>query len=110
MIQIQFRIRPVHSLLDIDLPLIERHLKALQVINQVRVFDDRASDATFITAVVTLSDATKSSLMQLREALLRLSGVTTLVVDEHGEETLVQSISAEELKKYSKASNSAEAG
>ena len=92
----------MHSLLDIDPPTIVRHLSVLQAVNRLELFDDRASDATFITVIVTLVDTANSSLEMLREALLQLSDVTPFVVDEHGEETPVASISSEELGKYSK--------
>ncbi len=92
----------MHSLLDIDIPLIRRRLTNLQGIDQIEIFDDRATDATFVTIIVTLSNLAEAILAALQKTLLHLPKVTPFIVDEHGKETHIGSISAEEFKKYTK--------
>lgn len=100
--RIQFRIRPQYSLLNIDIPLIKKTLDQLHGINKVDVFDDRATDATFITVVVTLSELVMAIASLLKKTLLQIPNVTSFVVDEHGKETALQSISDEEMILYAR--------
>lgn len=91
---VMIRIRPTHSLLDIDVPKIERSLVRVVGRGQVKVIDDRAGDAVFATAVLMVDDFTDSLLAQLREALSRIPRTLATVVDDKGNETPIGSVSA----------------
>lgn len=102
MIKLQIRVKPKNSLLDIDIPLIEKRLTSLADVEEVKIFDDRASDAPFITVVVTLVDSSKDALSSLRACLLHLPKMEPCIVDEHGEEIGCGLLSLKDLKHYAK--------
>jgi hypothetical protein len=102
MMRIQFRVRPNYSLLDIDIPLIKRKLANVHGVSNIKVFDDRASDANFITVIVTLTEPIEPILSHLKKAFLHLPNVTTFIVNEHGNEFAVSSVSAQDFAGYSR--------
>jgi hypothetical protein len=84
--------------LDLDIPLIQEHLAHLGQDFQVEIYDDRASDAFFITVVVNCPDITASSWQRVKKAILDLPEVIVSVVDKHGNETPIETIHLEELQ------------
>lgn len=102
MIRLQIRIRPVHSLLDVDPPGIGERLRALPAVEGVEVFDDRASDAPFVTVLVTLASPSDSALRSLQESLLGLEKVLPCVVDEHGDEFGCGSLEMDVLRRHAR--------
>jgi len=99
MMQIQFRIRPRHSLLDIDIPLIEKKVANIQGIDKFRIYDDRTSDATFITVIIMFTELTKPIVTSVKRAFSQLSNVTPYIIDRHGIEIDINSISDEDFIK-----------
>ena len=95
--QLQFRMRPTESLFDVDPPRMRKAMGCLPGIQELRIFDDRASDATFVTLVVTLSDSSLRTLQGLKSALLAVPRVRALVVDAKGNETAVAEVSPDDL-------------
>ena len=79
--QLFFRVRGIRTMMDIDPPLIEEVLSGIVGADRVRVYDDRASDATSATAVLTLEEPTPPQLAEIRRALLSLARVRVMVVD-----------------------------
>ena len=98
MTEVQFRLRHTRSLLDLDIPLIQKHLEHLGQGFQVKIYDDRASDAFFITVVVDFPDIAASSWQRVKKAILDLPEVIVSVVDKHGKETPIETVRLEELK------------
>jgi hypothetical protein len=88
-------------LLDIDLALIRTRLERLPEIAQVRLFDDIASDATFVTVLITLSESNDAALAALRKVLLKLPRMVPSVVDAQGNEIRSGSFDLAELRKHS---------
>jgi hypothetical protein len=84
MIRVQFRIRPVGSIEDIDPELIRSSLTALEGIHSIDLFDDRASDATFVTVVVTFSSDNKHFLEKVMKTLTQNPEIVPYVVDKKG--------------------------
>jgi hypothetical protein len=95
--KLHFRIRPAESLLDLDPPLIRQAMGAPPGVADLRIFDDRASDATFVTLVVSLAESGPEALAGLRSALLAIPRVTASVVDRAGNEIPVSNMPATEL-------------
>lgn len=101
--KLQFRLHPLESLLDAEPGPIEKALASLPGVDRVRIYDDRASDATFVTAVVEVSDDPSSeTLEELRSAVLALPRLRATVGDYHGKEIPVAEISAEEIPAHAR--------
>ncbi len=98
MTQIQIRIVPSRSILDIDIPLIKERLSQIKDILRLDIFDDRASDATFITLIITF-EGNKEAWARIKDSLLNLPRVRPFIVDEHGNEVSLDSFSDDELRK-----------
>ncbi len=98
--KLQFRIRPIESLLDVDPPLIHKAMDGLQGVEDLRIFDDRTSDATFVTLVVNLSDSSPQALRALQVALLSIPRVRVLIVDSAGNEAVVSKMPATALLEF----------
>jgi len=84
---LQFRIRPLESLLDVDPPRIQEALYTLPTVRSVQIFDDRRSDATFVTLVLDLSKPDLVALGELRQTLLDLPRARVVLIDSTGRET-----------------------
>ena len=101
--RLQFRLRPLESLEDAEPGPIEEALAALPGVDRVRIYDDRASDATFVTAVVEVADSPGAeTLEELRSALLALPRLRVTVGDYHRKEIPVAEISAEEIPAHAR--------
>lgn len=97
---VRFRLRPVRSLLDLDIPLIRRRLARLGADIRFEIIDNRASDAMFVTALVSWTNWTESLWRRVKRAFLRLPKVTAFVADEHGEETPIELVGLEDLPRF----------
>ncbi len=97
---IQLRIKPKRSLLDIDIPLLRERLATLQGVAEINIFDDRASDATFITVILTLTGLDTESVSRLKKELLHIPKIIPFLVNKQGKEVLVSSMSEEEIIRF----------
>jgi hypothetical protein len=83
-VQLQFRFKAEESFEDIDPPHIEAALRRLDQIERFRVFDDRLSDATFVTLVVVLRTPGVKELLTLQTALVSIPRVRAFAVNSSG--------------------------
>ncbi len=84
--QLFFRIRGIFTMMDIDLAPIEGCFAGREGIAGVEIFDDRASDATYVTVVLSVGEAPSiAELSAIREALLALPRVKVYVLDRTGQ-------------------------
>jgi hypothetical protein len=88
-------------LLDIDLALIRTRLESVPEVAQVRLFDDIASDATFVTVLITLSESNDAALASLRQVLFELPHMIPSVVDAQGNEIRSGKFDLAELRRHS---------
>jgi len=89
-------------MMDIDPPLIEEVLTQVIGASRVKVYDDRASDATFATAVLLLKGPMSSQLAEIRQALLGMAQVRVTVLDRANRDAEVplEEIEAAQLSEY----------
>ena len=90
--KLQFRLRPTESLLDVDPRRIRKALGGPSKTADLQIIDNRASDATFVTMLVTLAALDPQTLEDLRLALLSVPRVRAFIVDGAGNETAVGEI------------------
>jgi hypothetical protein len=100
MAQIQLRLRPTETIFDVDLADIERRLRATPGVGDVRMYDDRLSDATFVTAVVMLDDQ-PGALAAVQRAVVGMEpGIVASFVAPDGEQTPVADVGQNELRAH----------
>lgn len=83
-IRLQFRFTPTRSFADIDPLRIAPTVDSLQFVTRYKLYDDRLSDADFVTLVVALNDPSSGQLAALRDALTAVTGVHAFAVDRSG--------------------------
>ena len=81
---LQIRVKGVRSMMDIDLPALERQLTRLAQVAKVTAYDDRRSDATFVTFILELRKPA-AGLAQVQRLFARRKRVRAFAVDEGGE-------------------------
>ena len=96
-IQLQFRFKALRDYDDNDPSRIEPIVQGLSCVARFRIFDDRRSDARFVTLVVELADDRPATLTALREALLSLADVEGLTVDQAGRTHGLRDVQAAQL-------------
>ncbi len=82
--KLQLRVKGIRSMMDIDLAEIEQRLAALPVVANVTSYDDRASDATFVTFVVVTDGAMASVMAGVRQVFADLPLVVAQAVFADG--------------------------
>ncbi len=83
--KLQLRVKGIRSMMDIDLAGIEQRLAALPVVATVTSYDDRASDATFVTFVVETDGARSSVMAGVRQVFAGLPLVVAQAVFADGQ-------------------------
>ncbi len=96
--QLQFRFTAEESLEDIDPQRIEAVLSRLDQIERFKIFDDRLSDATFVTLVVVLRTAGKKELLALQTALTSIPRVRAFAVGRSGAVTVLDGLPPDRLR------------
>lgn len=96
-LQLQFRFQPMRRIDDVDPSRIEPLIAALPNVERFRVFDDRLSDADFVTVVVVLRDAGPTHLAALKTALARVTNVQVSTVDRSGNTRVLDTVPPEQL-------------
>lgn len=82
--KLQLRVKGIRSMMDIDLAGIEQRLAALPVVAHVTSYDDRASDATFVTFVVATDGEMASVMAGIRQVFAELPHVLAQAVFADG--------------------------
>jgi hypothetical protein len=82
--QLQFRFAALRSLADLAPSRIAPYVEALPFVERYRIFDDRLSDATFVTLVVVLRDPSLAELTALGHELDTIPDVRAFAVDRSG--------------------------
>ena len=100
MLRFRFRVRPTGSFLDMDLPALRAGLARVEGLERVEWFDERKSDATFVSLHVTLAEPNPALLERLRQGLLQLPAVTVYVLGDKGTETPVALVADDRLADY----------
>lgn len=95
--RLQFRFKSTRSLEDIDPSRIAPEVEALSFVVRYKIYDDRLSDADFVTLVVELHDPTPEQLTALRDALAGLPDVHAFAVNRSGDTHLVSELPIEQL-------------
>ena len=95
--QLQFRFKADESFEDIDPPRIEAALRGLDQIERFRIFDDRLSDATFVTLVVVLRTADVKELSALQTVLASIPRVRAFAVNSSGGVTPLDGLPPDQL-------------
>lgn len=98
--KIQFRFRSTISMADIDPQKIEQALLRVPGVKKATMYDDRLSDATFVTAVVELEDSSEITFDSLKNVLLHMAGLNVSIIDEMGDETPISTVSIEKMKVF----------
>jgi hypothetical protein len=93
---LQVRVRGVRSMMDIDLPALERQLGGLSQVARVTAYDDRGSDASFVTLKLELREPA-AGLAQVQRAFGRRWRVTAFAVDEGGAVTPLAEVTPDHL-------------
>ena len=84
-VNLLFRFKATEGLLqDIDPPRIAAAIRGLDRAERFKVFDDRASDATFVTLVIAVPEPDAAHLAALHRALTSIPRVTAYTVDSSG--------------------------
>lgn len=83
--RLQLRVKGIRSMMDIDLAGIEQRLAASPVVVTVTSYDDRASDATFVTFVVETDGARASVVAGVRQVFAGLPLVVAQAVFADGQ-------------------------
>jgi hypothetical protein len=107
-IRLQLRFKPTRSFEDIDPSRIAPTVESLPFVVRHKLYDDRLSDADFVTLVVALDDPSAEQLAALRDALAALPGVHAFAVDRSGATQPLATLSPERLVEV--ASTNASAG
>ena len=102
-VQLQFRFKAKSSFTDIDPPRIEAAIHRLDGVAAFKVFDDRLSDADFVTLVITLGDPDLPRFAALQRALLSISGVRVFAVDSSGNATPLEGLAPERLPEVARS-------
>ena len=90
--KLQLRVKGIRSMMDIDLAEIEQRLAALPAVANVTSYDDRASDATFVTFVVTTDGAMASVMVGVRQVFVEMPLVVAQAVFEDGQVVALDAI------------------
>ncbi|GAB4400867.1 MAG: hypothetical protein OHK0053_22930 [Microscillaceae bacterium] len=101
-IEIQFRIKPTKSLLDINPPIIEKALANIAQCPPYQIYDDRASDANFVTLVFTFKEDDLHRLPEVQKALLKMRKVCVYVMDQNRNMALIDDLSPAQIQQYAK--------
>jgi hypothetical protein len=96
-VQLQFRFHAEESFEDIDPARIQAALRGLDQIERFKIFDDRLSDATFVTLVVVLSSGDARELLALKTALTSIPKVSAFAVSSSGEVTALADLPIDRL-------------
>lgn len=96
-VSLQFRFLAVRSYADINPSLIEPRIKGIPGVERFRLFDDRLSDANFVTLVVLMTAPTPAQLSALKDALDSIANVRTFAVDRSGRTHLLSTMPVERL-------------
>ncbi|MDX2302742.1 MAG: hypothetical protein NW226_08070 [Microscillaceae bacterium] len=102
LLELQFRVYPQKSLMDAEPKKFEEIFQGLKGVDSFRIYDDRLSDATFITLVVSLSDVSEASLIDLKKQLLSVKKVKIVLVNASGEKFNLVDIQAREIPTFGK--------
>jgi hypothetical protein len=96
--QLQFRFKAEESFEDIDPQRIEAALRGLDQIERFKIFDDRLSDATFVTLVIVLRTAGMKELLALQTALTSIPNVRAFAVASSGAVTPLDGLPPDRLR------------
>jgi hypothetical protein len=102
-VQLQFRFKARSSFTDIDPPRIEAAIHGLDGVAAFKIFDDRLSDADFVTLVITLRDPDLPRFAALQRALLSISDVRVFAVDASGNATPLEGLAPERLPEVARS-------
>lgn len=83
--KLQLRVKGIRSMMDIDLAEIEQRLDALPMVANVTSYDDRASDATFVTFVIETDGAMARVMAGVRQVFADLPLVLAQAVFADGQ-------------------------
>jgi hypothetical protein len=96
-IRLQFRFKSTGSFEDIDPSRIAPTVEALAFVVRFKIYDDRMSDADFVTLVVELHEPSTQQLTALRDVLVGLPNVQAFAVDRSGEAHVLVDVPIEQL-------------
>jgi hypothetical protein len=102
-VNLLFRFKAKASLDDIDPPRIGAAIRGLDGVERFKIFDDRLSDAIFVTLVVALSEPDPQHLAALHRALTSIPRVSAYTVDSSGALTPLERVSPKALPEVARA-------
>jgi hypothetical protein len=101
-VNMAFRFKGRDSLADLDPARIVEAVHGVAGVERYKVFDDRASDANFVTLVVALSDPDHARLTSLHRALTSIARVSAYTIDAKGNLTPLDQTPPERLPEVAK--------
>ncbi len=91
MLRLRVRLRPVEALSDLDPLAADILLREVEGVRDLRVWDERVSDALYLTIFLLVDGLDAKLRSDLENCLVRLPRMTAFVVDGKGDETPVTS-------------------
>ncbi|MGW5153501.1 hypothetical protein [Rhodococcus koreensis] len=87
MVRVRVRIRPVEELSDLDPLAVDIVLRQVEGIRDVQVWDERISDALFLTLFIFTDSFDDAFRARLARALCHLNRMVPFIVNARGDET-----------------------
>jgi hypothetical protein len=99
--RLQFRVRPAEELSDIDIELIEQRLGRIAGVVSFKIYDDRISDATFVSVFVMVAELSRPVLEELARVFLGLPKMLPFLVNQEGEQYELDEVKLEDFERFS---------
>lgn len=98
---LQLRVRPLTSLLELDIPLIKRMFEKIDGVQSIEIIDNRRGDAFFVTVLLELKEAV-TAIKEIKIIVHSIPGVRFFLVNSHGNESSLISAEIEDVLGYLK--------